>query len=124
MLVSFFNYNIPLYIEKNPVEKLCKVLEVELKKYTPVGLKFVFEKIKFKALHYIQHISFVNAQGSAKIRLVCSKGHGGKVGPTPRNPGPPRPVGRSGPTGPSRPPGLPVPPVPQDFMDPRDPQDH
>ena len=46
---------VPLYIEKNPVEKLCKVLETELKTYTPVGLKFVFEKIKFKVLHYIQH---------------------------------------------------------------------
>ena len=30
MLVSFFSSNIPLYIGKNPVEKLCKVLEVEL----------------------------------------------------------------------------------------------
>ena len=28
---------------------------MELKTYTPVGLKFVFEKIKFKVLHYIQH---------------------------------------------------------------------
>ena len=55
MLVSFFSSNIPLYIGKNPVEKLCKVLEMELKTYTPVGLKFVFEKIKFKVLHYIQH---------------------------------------------------------------------
>ena len=27
----------------------------ELKTHTPVGLKFVFEKIKFKVLHYIQH---------------------------------------------------------------------
>ena len=55
MLVSFFSSNNPLYIGKNPVEKLCKVLEMELKTYTPVGLKFVFEKIKFKVLHYIQH---------------------------------------------------------------------
>ena len=47
MLVSFFSSDIPLYIEKNPVEKLCKVLEIELKAYTPVGPKFVFEKIKF-----------------------------------------------------------------------------
>ena len=54
MLVSFFSPNIPLYIEKNPVEKLCKVLEMELKMYTPVGPKFVFEKIKFKVLFYIQ----------------------------------------------------------------------
>ena len=28
---------------------------MELKTYTPVGPKFVFEKIKFNALHYIQH---------------------------------------------------------------------
>ena len=55
MLASFFSYNIPLYIEKNPVEKLCKVLEMEVKTYTPVGPKFVSEKIKFKVLHYIQH---------------------------------------------------------------------
>ena len=55
MLVSLFSSNIPLYIEKNPVEKLCKVLEMELKTYTPVGPKFLFEKIKFRVLHYIQH---------------------------------------------------------------------
>ena len=55
MLVSFFSSNSPICIGKNPVEKLCKVLEIELKTYTPVGLKFVFEKIKFKVLHYIQH---------------------------------------------------------------------
>ena len=28
---------------------------MELKTYTPVGPKFVFEKIKFKVLHYIQY---------------------------------------------------------------------
>ena len=55
MLVSFFSSNIPLHIEKTPMEKLCKVLKIELKTYTPVGLKWVFEKIKFKVLHYIQH---------------------------------------------------------------------
>ena len=54
MLVSFFSCNIPLYIEKNPLEKLCEVLEMELKTYTQVGPKFVFEKIKYKLLHYIQ----------------------------------------------------------------------
>ena len=54
MIVSLFSSNIPLYIEKNPVEKLCKVLEMELKTYTPVGPKFLFEKIKFKVLHYDQ----------------------------------------------------------------------
>ena len=65
MLVSLFSSNIPLYIGKNPVEKLCKVLEMELKMYTPVSIKLVFEKIKFKVLHYIQL--------DVKIRLACSK---------------------------------------------------
>ena len=37
------------------MEKLCNVLEMELKTQTPVSQKFVFEKIKFKFLHYIQH---------------------------------------------------------------------
>ena len=30
-------------------------MEMELKTYAPVGPKLVFEKIKFNALHYIQH---------------------------------------------------------------------
>ena len=55
MLVSFLGSNILLYIEKGPVEKLCKVLEMELKTYTPASPKFNFDKIKFKVLHYIQH---------------------------------------------------------------------
>ena len=46
-LVSFFSSNVPL--------DMFKVLEMELKTYTAVGPKFVFEKIKFKVLHYIQH---------------------------------------------------------------------
>ena len=37
------------------MEKLFKVLEMELKTYTPVGLKVIFEKTKFKVLHHIQH---------------------------------------------------------------------
>ena len=44
-----------VYIEKNSVEKLCKVLEMELKTYIPVDPKFVFEIIRFKVLYYIQH---------------------------------------------------------------------
>ena len=55
MLVLFFCSNIPLYIGKNPMEKLCKVLEMELRTYSPVSLKLVFEKIKFKVLLYNQH---------------------------------------------------------------------
>ena len=47
-----FSSSIPLYIEKNLVEKMCMVLEMELATYTPFGLKFVFEKIKVKVLHY------------------------------------------------------------------------
>ena len=37
------------------MEKLCKILEMGLKTYTPVNPKFIFEKIKFKVLLYIQH---------------------------------------------------------------------
>ena len=37
------------------MEKLCKLLKMELKIYTPVGTKFVFKEIKFEVLHYIQH---------------------------------------------------------------------
>ena len=55
ILVSLFSSNIPLYIEKNSVENLCKVLEMELKIHTPVSPNFVSEKIKFKVLYYIQH---------------------------------------------------------------------
>ena len=67
MLVSFFSSNIPLYIGKNLVEKLRKVLEMELETYTPVRLKFVFEKIKFKALHFIQH-DFIREKLSSSVK--------------------------------------------------------
>ena len=73
MLVSFFSSNIPLYIGKNPVEKLCKVLEMELKTYTPVGLKFVSEKIKFKVLHYIQHDFIRQRPGLSKDQISMFK---------------------------------------------------
>ena len=55
MLVSCFSSNIHLYLEKNSVQKLCKVLEIEFKMFSPVDPKFAFEKIEFKVLHYIQH---------------------------------------------------------------------
>ena len=48
MLAWCFSSNIHQYIEKNPVENLCKVLEIELKTYVSVDSKFVFEKTKFK----------------------------------------------------------------------------
>ena len=73
MLVSFFSFNIPLYIGKNPVEQLCKVLEMELKTYTPVALKFVFEKIRFKVLHYIQHGFIRQRPGLSKDQISIFK---------------------------------------------------
>ena len=73
MLVLFFSSNIPLYIVENPVEKLCKFLEMKLQTYTPVGLKFVFGKSDLKFCIIFNMISFANAQGSVKIRLACSK---------------------------------------------------
>ena len=73
MLVSFSSFDIPLYIEKNTVGKLCKVLEMELKTYTPVGPKFVFEKIKFKVLHYIQHDFICQRLGLSKDQTSMFK---------------------------------------------------
>ena len=73
MLVLFFSTTIPLYIGKKSAEKLCKVLEMELKMYTPVGLKFVFEKIKFKVLHYIQHNFIRQLPGLSKDQISMFK---------------------------------------------------
>ena len=76
MLVSFFSSNISLYIEENLVEKLCKVLKMELKTYTPVSPKFVFEEIEFKILHYVQHdfichrLGLTKDQTSSKVLLL------------------------------------------------------
>ena len=55
MLALHFSCNILLYIQKKPVEKLSKVLQMELETYTPLGSRFLFKKIKFKILHNIQH---------------------------------------------------------------------
>ena len=55
------------------MEKLCKVLEMELKTYTPVGLKFVLEKIKFKVLHYIQHNIIRQRPGLIKDLIIVFK---------------------------------------------------
>ena len=73
MLVWFFSSNIPLYIGKNPVEKLCKVLEMELKIYTPVSLNSIFEKITFKVLHYIQHDFISQCPGLSKDQISMFK---------------------------------------------------
>ena len=73
MLVSLFSSNNPLYIEKNPVENLCKVLEMELKTYTPVGPKFVLEKIKFKVLRYFQDDLICKRLGLSKDQTIMFK---------------------------------------------------
>ena len=58
--------------------KLCKVLEMELKTYTPVGPKFVSGKIKFKVLDYNQYdffrqlSRFSNYQASIFKNLVIN----------------------------------------------------
>ena len=61
-----FTSNIPLHTEKNPLEKLCKVLEMELKTSTSVGPKSFFEKIKFNVLHYLQHDFIRQCSGHSK----------------------------------------------------------
>ena len=75
MLVKFFSSKIPLCIGKNLVEKLCKVLEMVLTTYTPVSLKFAFEKIKFKVLHYIQHNFICQYPGLSKDQISMFKSH-------------------------------------------------
>ena len=65
--------SIPLYIEKNPVENLCKLLEMELKTNTPVGPKFVFEKVIFKVLHFIQHNFIQKHPGLGKDQTIMFK---------------------------------------------------
>ena len=72
MLVPFFSSNIPLYIEKNPVVKPCKNLEMELKTYTP-GQNSFSRKSNLKFCIIFNMVSITNAQGTAKIRLACSK---------------------------------------------------
>ena len=71
--------NIPLHTEKNNrVEELRKVLEMEVKTYTPVRQKSVFEKIRFKVWHYIKpdfihyRPRFKKDQASMFISLVTN----------------------------------------------------
>ena len=46
---------------------------MELKTYTPVDQKSIFEKIIFKVLQHVQHDFIYQRQSSVKIRLACSK---------------------------------------------------
>ena len=46
---------------------------MKLKTYTTVSPKFVFEKIKFKFLHYIQHDFIRQRQGLSKDQTSLFK---------------------------------------------------
>ena len=46
---------------------------MELKTYTPVGLKFVFKKIKFHIFHYIQHDFICQHPGLSKDQTSMFK---------------------------------------------------
>ena len=73
MLACLSSSNIPLYNEKISVEKLGKVLEMELNTYNSVSLKFTFEKIKFKVLYYIQHDFIRQRPGFSKNQASMFK---------------------------------------------------
>ena len=47
--------------------------EIERKKYTPVGSKLVYEKIKFKVLYYIQHDLIHQCLGLNKDQAIMFK---------------------------------------------------
>ena len=68
-----FSFNIPLYIEKNPAEKLSKVLEMEIELYTLADPKFPFAKIKFTVLHYIQQVFICQHPGLSEDRIIMLK---------------------------------------------------
>ena len=55
------------------MEKFYKVLEMELKMYTPVSPKFDFEKIKFKVLHHIQYDFICQCPGLSKDQTSIFK---------------------------------------------------
>ena len=63
MVVSFCNSYIPLYIEKNPVEQLFKVVEMKLKTNTEVSF---FWEIKFKIFHHVEHNFIGQSLGYSK----------------------------------------------------------
>ena len=46
---------------------------MELKMYTPVSPKFIFEKINFKSLHYIRHDLIRQCPGLSKDQINMFK---------------------------------------------------
>ena len=73
VLVLYFRSNIPLLIEKYPMEKFCKILQMELKMYTPVSPRIFIKKIKFKVFHYIQHDFICQCLGLSKDQASMFK---------------------------------------------------
>ena len=70
--ISFFSSNSRLYIGKNSVEYICKVLEMELKTHQSVKNSCLRESnLTFCIIFNM--ISFLNTQGSVRIKLACSK---------------------------------------------------
>ena len=57
------------------MEKFCNVLEMELKTCSSVGLKLIFEKIKFKVFYCIQHDFICQHLGSAANRYFSAHHH-------------------------------------------------
>ena len=55
------------------MEKLCKVLEIELKTYAQVDPKLFFENIKFKILHYVQHDFICQRPGLSRDQISIFK---------------------------------------------------
>ena len=50
-----------------------RFLEMELKTYTPVNPKFVFQIVKFKNLYYIQHDFILQRLGFTKDQVSMFK---------------------------------------------------
>ena len=55
------------------MEKLCKILEMELKMYTLVSPRIFFKKTKFKVLHYVQHDFICQCLGLSKDQASMFK---------------------------------------------------
>ena len=67
MLESFFSSNIPLYIGKNPVEKLLRFWKWNLKRTPQSASNSFLRKSNFMFCIIFKMVSFVNARGSVKI---------------------------------------------------------
>ena len=73
MLTSFFSSIFLYALEKILWKELYKVLEMELKTYIPVSLKFFFEKIKFNVLDYFQNDFIRQRPGLSKDQTSMFK---------------------------------------------------